>query len=116
MKNILKSKKIIMTLLILLLVLGLLFGINMYLKSSKNNVTSSVKDIVNKYNFDNVSTTKEIGKLQTKSATKENIYYKVEYPVIGNDKIDKDIQEKVDELINDKVTKYKSTNSNSSYY
>lgn len=116
MKNILKSKKIIMTLLILLLVLGLLFGINMYLKSSKNNVTSSVKDIVNKYNFDNVSTTKEIGKLQTKSATKENIYYKVEYPVIGNDKIDKDIQEKVDELIIDKVTKYKSTNSNSSYY
>ena len=116
MKNILKSKKIIVTLLILLLVLGLLFGINMYLKSSKNNVTSSVKDIVNKYNFDNVSTTKEIGKLQTKSATKENIYYKVEYPVIGNDKIDKDIQEKVDELINDKVTKYKSTNSNSSYY
>lgn len=116
MKNILKSKKIIMTLLILLLVLGLLFGINMYLKSSKNNVTSSVKDIVNKYNFDNVSTTKEIGKTQTKSATKENIYYKVEYPVIGNDKIDKDIQEKVDELINDKVTKYKSTNSNSSYY
>lgn len=116
MKNILKSKKIIMTLLILLLVLGLLFGINMYLKSSKNNVTSSVKDIVNKYNFDNVSTTREIGKLQTKSATKENIYYKVEYPVIGNDKIDKDIQEKVDELINDKVTKYKSTNSNSSYY
>lgn len=116
MKNMLKSKKIIMTLLILLLVLGLLFGINMYLKSSKNNVTSSVKDIVNKYNFDNVSTTKEIGKTQTKSASKENIYYKVEYPVIGNDKIDKDIQEKVDELINDKVTKYKSTNSNSSYY
>ena len=117
MKKVLTSKTIIMTLLIAFLILGLLLGINKYLKESKNNVSNDVKEVVNKYNFDDVSKTKEIGKLEVKSATEKNLYYKVEYPAIGNEKIDSDIESKVGDLIKNKVAKYdSSSNEVDNYY
>ena len=66
--------------------------------------------------FENTSNKKEVGKLVSIDEIHSNISYKVNYPVLGNDKIDSIIVEEVDKIITNNDKKYLCNCPSVNYY
>lgn len=107
--EILKDNEKILKLLgvLIILIIAVVFLVIVGEKKNKDS------DIVSELYFENISERKELGRLHIIEEKKDNIYFKVEYPEIGNNKIDKLIEGIIDTKINEVKNKY---NDNMYYY
>jgi peptidoglycan/xylan/chitin deacetylase (PgdA/CDA1 family) len=72
------------------------FGYRFYKKSVEKKEAEKIADIY----FTDASDTQKIGKLNTDIEYKNNISYVIEYPIINNDQIDKQITDIINDLKN----------------
>ncbi len=92
---------IIRTLFCILLLLGIMIFCSIKLfGSNKKETTNEPIDYFAGLNFVDLSENKEIGKIEYIDNVSSNIKYSIMYPVIGNESIDNEIKEKIDNLIN----------------
>lgn len=92
---------------IILLVIGILF-VNVVFNRNQTKIEELY--------FEDITNKKEIGRLLSIDEKENNIYYKVEYPAIGDDLIDKEISNEVDNLINKNKKQYLNESDNLEYY
>ena len=97
---------------ILCIVILLIFA-SFNINKKKEN---AVDGVINKLYFENTSNKKEVGKLVSIDEIHSNISYKVNYPVLGNDKIDSIIVEEVDKIITNNDKKYLCNCPSVNYY
>ena len=109
---ILKKKSIFITLLTFFIVILLIFA-SFNINKKKEN---AVDDVINKLYFENISNKKEVGKLVLIDEIHSNVSYKVNYPVLGNDKIDSIIVNEVDKIITNNDKKYLCNCPSVNYY
>lgn len=109
---ILKKKSIFITLLTFFIVILLIFA-SFNINKKKEN---AVDDVINKLYFENISNKKEVGKLVLIDEIHSNVSYKVNYPVLGNDKIDSIIVKEVDKIITNNDKKYLCNCPSVNYY
>ncbi len=108
-------KSLILKVIIGLLLIGIIIFIAFKLfTGNKKETTNEPIDYFAGLNFEDLSENKEIGKTEYIDNVSSNIKYSVKYPVIGSEKIDKEIKKIVDDLINnyekDNLTNSKTVN------
>ncbi|MGN1371710.1 MAG: polysaccharide deacetylase family protein [Candidatus Coprovivens sp.] len=109
---ILKKKRIFIIMLTFFIVVSLIFVCFKMNKKKEN----AVDDVINKLYFENISNKKEVGKLVLIDEIHSNVSYKVNYPVLGNDKIDSIIVKEVDKIITNNDKKYLCNCPSVNYY
>lgn len=100
--------KLFILLLITILLLGCGIALFYFISLRKENLRD-------KYYFESLSDKKQIGRLVSVDKAEGNIYYKYNYPLIGDDKIDNEIKNIVDDSVNIINKKY-SLDGNVEYY
>ena len=82
----------------------------------KKNIEFSSEKIMDKFLYETISMKKEIGRLEVLEEVKDNVFFRVNYPVIGEEKIDNIIDAKVKEIINDRYDKYVGSSNDINTY
>ncbi len=100
MRSVLEREKIILRITLLILTICLVVFICVFIGGFNKDVDKD--ELI----FETLSSKKEVGRMTTLEDRDNNIYYKINYPVIGNDKIDKSIKNKIEELKNRAITDY----------
>ena len=99
--NTLKKEKTILYITLILLTLCFIIFLIFMIKGSKKTPENKLDKLI----FETISTKKEVGRLNLLEDRENNIYYQISYPTIG--------EENVDKLINDKIKKRKKEIINS---
>lgn len=104
-----ENEKILMLLGVLIFLI--IFVVVLVIFTEKKNVKDKKSESLY---FENISEVKEVGKLKKIEEKENNIYIKVDYPEIGEEKVDK----LINELINNKINKVKNDykKDNMTYY
>lgn len=103
MSSIQYSKKKLLILILLFFITLILLGIGLYFVKK---VASKREDRISQLYFENVSKKKEVGRLVSIDEVRSNVYYKVDYPVVGDEAIDQTIAEEVNKMITENEKKY----------
>lgn len=113
MSAVLYSKKKLLFLLILLFITICLLGVGIYFAKK---IELKKEDKISQLYFENISETKEIGRLVSIDEVRSNIYYKVNYPAIGDASIDQVVETEVDQIISANEEKYNCNCDALTYY
>lgn len=113
MSAVLYSKKKLLFLLILLFITICLLGVGIYFAKK---IELKKEDKISQLYFENISETKEIGRLVSIDEVRSNIYYKVDYPAIGDASIDQVVETEVDQIISANEEKYNCNCDALTYY
>ncbi len=108
-----KIIKLIVSLLLLMIIVFVLCKFFLY---DRTETLNEPIDYFADLYFEDISENKEIGKAEEINNVNNNIRYKVKYPVIGNEEIDKEIKSIVDNLISLNEEKNLTNNSTVNKY
>lgn len=107
------KRKIIAVVLIFVL---LVVAVVCWIFFGKKNIEINSENIMDKFLYETISMKKEIGRLEVLEEVQDNIYFRVNYPVVGDEKIDEIIDAKVKEIIKDRHDKYVGSFKNINTY
>lgn len=99
---------VVFVLLIVAVVCLVVFG-------TKNNGFNRDR-VMDKFLYETISMKKEIGKLEVFEEVQDNVFFRVNYPVIGDEKIDGIIDTKVKEIVKDRYNKYAGSSKDINTY
>lgn len=99
---------IVFVLLIVAVVCWVIFG--------KKDIGFNREKIMDKFLYETISMKKEIGRLEVFEEVQDNLFFRVNYPVIGDEKIDSVIDVKVKEIVKDRYDKYAGSSKDINTY